>query len=646
MHPILKRYFKIVLIVGLSMMTVFQKTAALNLDSLEKVLPSKQNSPKEYLRICDDLSWEYASSNFIKSKYYAYAGIKEATHNNKLNMVERLYRNLGYAYFKNRNMDSAFLLFDSARSIAVKIKDVEFIDNVDMGIANLYSVTGKFQQAILLYLNILHHYENKNDKEGIRFIYGNLGVIYRNINNSNLAEKYYLLAEKLSGELHDNWGLTQACQGLMSIYLQNKQYDLAFRYANKTIQSSNKCNDNEDQANAYQALASIYQEYFKDNKKAIQYGLIGLRIANKSSWKLAIAGSLNSLSDLYFYKPDYQKCMDYAMEAINTDTTNQALYERICKNIIRSGIFLNDTTNSIKYFNKYLIISENRTKKELLQFEEESEIKYQTKQKELQISELKKKEQLYYVIVFITIVLLLSLIIIFILFRKRMIQKRQIAEQKNILLEQEKNLIATQSVLVGETTERSRLAKDLHDGLGGILSALKINLYDMKKGMSMEASDVVRFNKALDLLETSTMELRRVSHNLMPESLALFGLKAALTDYCNSFENKVIFHFFGDDIRIDKTVESSVYRIIQELVNNAIKHANAKQINVQLIIEDNRVNISVQDDGIGFDTTKMEALKTSGIKNVYNRVYALKNGQIDFDSSINKGTEITILFEL
>lgn len=105
-------------------------------------------------------------------------------------------------------------------------------------------------------------------------------------------------------------------------------------------------------------------------------------------------------------------------------------------------------------------------------------------------------------------------------------------------------MFATQAVLDGETAERTRLARDLHDGLGGMLSVVKLNLNNMKQGSALEHADVQRFDAALKMLDDSISELRRVSHNMMPDSLSRYGLKAALTDFCQHIMGTE-FNYFG-----------------------------------------------------------------------------------------------------
>jgi len=151
-------------------------------------------------------------------------------------------------------------------------------------------------------------------------------------------------------------------------------------------------------------------------------------------------------------------------------------------------------------------------------------------------------------------------------------------------------------------------------------------------------------DKALQLLDISIAELRRMTHNMMPESLIKYGLKEALSDFCNSLNNascKIIFNFYGQSKRLDKKFENNLYRIAQELINNALKHAQATEIIVQLVQEHNRISLIVQDNGKGFDIKVLDESKNSGIGNIRSRVQSL-NGWLEITSDIGKGTEITI----
>lgn len=208
-------------------------------------------------------------------------------------------------------------------------------------------------------------------------------------------------------------------------------------------------------------------------------------------------------------------------------------------------------------------------------------------------------------------------------------KEKEVAQEQIKQLEKEKQLIATQSVLDGETAERSRLARDLHDGLGGMLSVVKLNL---EKG---------NYNKVTELLDESIEELRRVAHHIMPESLMYAGLKVSLEDFCCVIPN-AHFQFIGEDTRLDRSLEVMLYRCAYELINNAVKYANASQINIQLAFHQSVIALSVDDNGIGFDPK--EVVSGTGLKNIRTRVLA-HNGVLTIRSAPGQGTEVIIEIE-
>ena len=140
------------------------------------------------------------------------------------------------------------------------------------------------------------------------------------------------------------------------------------------------------------------------------------------------------------------------------------------------------------------------------------------------------------------------------------------------------------------------------------------------------------------MLDKSMQELRRVAHNMMPESLSRYGLKVALEDFCNSFSH-VHFHFFGEEKRINQKAETTLYRAVFELVNNATKHAQAKSINVQIVQYPDNISVNVQDDGVGFDPQAES--KGTGLQNIKNRINSI-GGKMNILSSREAGTEIII----
>jgi signal transduction histidine kinase len=158
----------------------------------------------------------------------------------------------------------------------------------------------------------------------------------------------------------------------------------------------------------------------------------------------------------------------------------------------------------------------------------------------------------------------------------------------------------------------------------------------------MDEGDIERFAKALEMLDQSISELRRVAHHIMPESLMRYGLKVALEDFCHVIPG-AHFQYIGENLRLDNRLEILIYRCAYELINNAVKHAQATAINVQLMIDDGVISLTVLDNGIGFDP---QTIKSGiGLENIRNRL-AVYNGKINIHSAPEKGTEISIEIEL
>ncbi|MDR1379934.1 MAG: histidine kinase [Tannerella sp.] len=205
----------------------------------------------------------------------------------------------------------------------------------------------------------------------------------------------------------------------------------------------------------------------------------------------------------------------------------------------------------------------------------------------------------------------------------------------------EKQLIATQAVLDGETAERSRLARDLHDGVGGMLSAVKLNLNEIRNSAAPGNAEQTRFGDTLKILDQSIVELRRIAHQVMPETLMRYGLKTSVEDFCHTVPN-AHFQYFGSEDRLDYRLEVLLYRCACELVNNAVKYADAADIHIQLMIEDGLASLTVHDNGVGFDPLK-DTIGT-GLRNMRTKVLAY-NGNMYIKSVPGKDTEVSIEIE-
>ena len=158
------------------------------------------------------------------------------------------------------------------------------------------------------------------------------------------------------------------------------------------------------------------------------------------------------------------------------------------------------------------------------------------------------------------------------------------------------------------------------------------------------------FERSMDMLDSSIKEMRRVAHNMMPEVLVRFGLDVALKDFCNDINQsgalKLSYQSIGlSENAIEQTTSITVYRIVQELINNTMKHAAATSAIVQVTRSNDQISVTVEDDGKGFDASILNQSKGIGWTNIQNRVDFLK-GKLDVQTSPGKGTSVLIEFAI
>jgi len=233
----------------------------------------------------------------------------------------------------------------------------------------------------------------------------------------------------------------------------------------------------------------------------------------------------------------------------------------------------------------------------------------------------------------------------FLTIRARRILQGMIITIADITKEQEQQHSNVLAMLQGQEVERRRLAREIHDGIGPLLSTIKLNVEALKSEETTPATKKV--GNIESLLQTVTSDLRSISHALMPSSLLDFGLVAALQNLCERVNEsgKVVIEFFhkGIEERLHQDIELNLFRIIQELLNNAFKYSEANTITIQLIQYPEMLMLSVEDDGVGFDPQQLPSLidKGIGLQNIETRVATLA-GVCNIETQPGKGVLTTI----
>lgn len=519
---------------------------------------------------------------------------------------------------------------------------------------------GDAEPALSSYLDAANIYRCLNNKERLIPVYSSLGDLYDKLLKSEKRRYYNILAYNLTSQTSD---AAAQCRGFIAM-ANNLANDNQYGNAQKLYMLAlARARRSADSSLIHTVLYDLgfMNSHAGNYRQALYYYTQAYDIAVKAGLATDAADALYKmgLSLYYLNEPDQSrqvlaKAWKLA-EELNSDILR--------RNILDVLYSLEETAGNYKkayeYLNQYVDVvysifdAEDQKQVNYLnaRFEaSDREHRIASLNAEKEIRELKLHKQRIWIIVLL--IILASLTFIGFLIIRTISYKRKVAakiaelqEQELLSMKQERELIATRSVLEGEEAERSRLARDLHDGLGGLLSGLKLNLSTMKGNSIMTAENEEAFRQALHLLDTSIHELRRVAHNLMPETLSHYGLRLALSDFVAEFRQSgagVHFDFFGSELRYQNQLELTAFRIAQELVNNAVKHAQATRIDVQLMLEVSRISIQVYDNGKGFDPSQV-SLTGKGLLSIKERVEAF-GGNFNIDSKPGSGTEATLEF--
>ena len=239
---------------------------------------------------------------------------------------------------------------------------------------------------------------------------------------------------------------------------------------------------------------------------------------------------------------------------------------------------------------------------------------------------------------------LLALLLL-VIYRNARHKQRLQAEQIKTL-QKESTIGNLKSMVQGEESERARIARELHDGIGGTLSAAMMRLMAVRHDKE-DVTNVPAYNEALALLDDMGTELRKTAHNLMPETLLKQTLPEAVSAYCHSMQKDGTLHIdfqaLGDFGLLGADVKLNVYRIVQELLRNIVQHAQATTALVQLMMHGRVLTVTVEDNGRGFDK---DAMRTGmGMQNLQTRVSSM-NGHYTLETAPGKGTTVFIEIDL
>lgn len=497
--------------------------------------------------------------------------------------------------------------------------------------------------------------KKSKDSQELSNLYKLIAVVF--YNNEDIAKTKYYLDLSISTLEQGKSKKNRYNEDLIELYLFNVEVLSVQKKTNEAFEYLQKA---EDLLKSY-PLKSLYIEYYfakgslnqeiKNYEQAISDYDNGIKLSklNKDS---ALEQRFKLMKyEVFILQNKIESAKDLLLDVFKTGGMNikdRAYYSYELSKIYRK---LNDFEKAYVYNEQYIQLKDSLSQ----MFEAEKiadiEAKYNKLENENKIKELtiekqatllnQRKNMLF--LLLLSFALICVLTVTYFIWKNLKNQKKITAQkeinhfQKLNNLKREKEIEIMQTMINVEEAERKRVARDLHDSIGSKLSALKIIFANTQNKNDYNDS---RINT---ILETSIAELRQISYNLVPESLLKLGLEKALGDLCFTLRSDTVsieFHSYEIDNSMPLTTQTNIFRIVQELLNNALKHSKATQILVSCSQNGNRFYISIEDNGVGFDISGIEENQGLGIKNIKSRIELL-HGSLDCESS-SGGTSYNI----
>jgi two-component system, NarL family, sensor kinase len=560
------------------------------------------------------------------------------------------------AIFVNQmKLDSSKIFADRAYQLVKGNVDVKSKNQIGI-ITNIYGVIYQQQQhydsATIKYLEAAQIFTETGNNARMFYTYSNLSVIYTFLDDNLKMEKYAKAAYDVALKTNDTALILRGILSLVGSYDKLENYDSLFPYAKTGLIIANRQQETFSIGKFQQILGEYFLKKEKNYDTAIAYFNKSLGPLSSVNSQYDIPMSWHYLGNAYLMKKDYPKAISFLKKAIDAEKSlqlNQLLVYSL-DDMVEAEEKSGNIAEAFRYQKEFVAINDSLQKNNNRKQVNDLEAKYQTQKKEAQLlvqqSKIERKNILNYILAGSAFALLL---ISFLSYRSYK-HKQKLQQQRISELETQQQLTATEAVLKGEEQERTRLAKDLHDGLGGMLSGIKYSFNSMKGNIIMTPENNQAFERSMDMLDSSIKEMRRVAHNMMPEALVKFGLDTALKDFCNDINQsgalQVSYQSMGlQNAAIEQTSAITIYRIVQELINNTIKHAAAKTAIVQVTQAGKKLAVTVEDDGKGFDVSILDKSRGIGWDNIQNRVEFLK-GKMDVQSVKEKGTSVHIEFDI
>ena len=421
-------------------------------------------------------------------------------------------------------------------------------------------------------------------------------------------------------------------------------------YYQKAILENKKAKDSFFEADVRANIALVYIEKLHNYKLARKYNALALDYYQKHKLNFSIACNYVNQADVFLKEKKNDSAMIMYKKAEALDIKDNNTNTRIILYGYMSDLYkeMKDYKKALEYTDKQKVYQSINDDNQQIKAIRDIDAKYQTKENKNEIVWLKSLMKKGGALIVFLLILLVSIFLGY----KNLSKKKKIVEQEKLIetqkLEnvlQEQELHEIDKLLEGQEKERIKIANDLHDNLGSLLATLKLNFQNLKKQDQHHDDSDNLFNKTDELIEEAYQKVRTIAHTKNAGVIANQGLLPAVRNIAKKMNipGKLTVEVipFGLDERLENTLEVTIFRMIQEILTNAIKHANATEVNVHLTQHDDSLNIIVEDNGEGFNLKNIDKKEGMGLTNIEKKVEQM-GGVFTIDSTEKRGTSILI----
>jgi len=518
--------------------------------------------------------------------------------------------------------------------------------------AALYGNRGIFDSAVTYYYKALNLIERNQIKDTslLLLIYSNLGG--RLASNSQIDQAKFYLEKgiKIAIETKNKLMLGKFYKDMGILYGITKQQELSREYSFKALELFKQVNDPPSVVATYCNVGLSYMEQGRP-EQALYYYKTALSDNIKTSPTQRVA-AVRGVGSCYLALKDYKLAEQYYLRALavsQKEKVNKSVFE-CYKALVAIYSGLGDYKKALSYKDAYQAMKDSTLNNDRINKVQQLEVEYRTAQKDKELVQkhlqlqhqentIQKKNRLILFVVIGSALLIALLISLQQSFKNK--KRLELVE-----LEKDREITQLKAMMDGEEKERERIARELHDGIMVQFSAAQMHLSAL-----IERTDLVRADKIEDVLvqlENATKELRKSTHNLMPDMLLEEGLAEATHYFCSNLEKssgaKIHFQLIGSMVPVAPVYELMFYRIIQELLQNTMKHAKASEVLVQINCQPEMLSIAVEDNGTGFDPARISEHDGRGLSGIRSRIGSL-HGQVLVNSRPGAGTSVYIEVE-